>query len=217
METEYDSVNAALYSEHVKYDQACKRVLAEKRFLARILKRCVEEYKDSTFDEIAGYIEGTPEIGETQMRPDNPRITGADTEDGSIFEQTIRYDVKFNAAVPGSDDGIGLIINLEAQKKYDTGYPLVKRGVYYCCRLISSQYGREFTKSHYGKLKKVLFDLALHGRAEIEAEYDHRVRNIRKACRRELLRAPRALRYAENRDGLSRRGSTGRNSSGVRR
>ena len=155
METEYDSVNAALYSEHVKYDQACKRVLAEKRFLARILKRCVEEYKDSTFDEIAGYIEGTPEIGETPMRPDNPRITGADTEDGSIFEQTVRYDVKFNAAVPGSDNNIGLIINLEAQKKYDTGYPLVKRGVYYCCRLISSQYGREFTRSHYGKLRKV--------------------------------------------------------------
>ena len=31
----------------------------------------------------------------------------------------------------------------------------MKRGIYYCCRMISSQYGREFTGSHYEKLKKV--------------------------------------------------------------
>ncbi|RKJ47511.1 hypothetical protein D7X25_22080, partial [bacterium 1XD42-8] len=35
------------------------------------------------------------------------------------------------------------------------GYPLIKRGIYYCCRMISSQYGREFTGPHYEKIKKV--------------------------------------------------------------
>jgi len=31
----------------------------------------------------------------------------------------------------------------------------VRRALYYCCRLISSQYGREFTHSEYQKIKKV--------------------------------------------------------------
>ena len=50
---------------------------------------------------------------------------------------------------------ISLIINVEAQNDYYPGYPLITRGVYYCCRMISSQYGREFTGPDYGKLKKV--------------------------------------------------------------
>ena len=35
------------------------------------------------------------------------------------------------------------------------GYPLVKRGFYYDARLISAQYGTEFNKSEFGKIKKV--------------------------------------------------------------
>ena len=35
------------------------------------------------------------------------------------------------------------------------GYPIVKRNLYYCCRLVSSQYGTDFTNSHYEKIKKV--------------------------------------------------------------
>ena len=46
-------------------------------------------------------------------------------------------------------------MNVEAQNDFYPGYPLTKRGIYYCCRMISSQYGREFTGSHYEKLKKV--------------------------------------------------------------
>ena len=44
---------------------------------------------------------------------------------------------------------------MEAQNDFYPGYPLIKRGIYYCCRMISSQYGREFTGSHYEKIKKV--------------------------------------------------------------
>ena len=35
------------------------------------------------------------------------------------------------------------------------GYPLLKRAVYYCGRMISSQYGTVFVKSHYEKIQKV--------------------------------------------------------------
>jgi hypothetical protein len=47
-----------------------------------------------------------------------------------------------------------LIINIESQNKYNPGYTLEKRGVYYLSRLISSQYNVEFTKSNFDKLKK---------------------------------------------------------------
>ena len=43
------------------YDAACKRVLSEKAILARIMKSCLEEYKDCDVNDIAEkYIEGQP-------------------------------------------------------------------------------------------------------------------------------------------------------------
>ncbi len=35
------------------YDAACKRVLSEKSILARIMKACLDEYKDCDANEIA--------------------------------------------------------------------------------------------------------------------------------------------------------------------
>lgn len=48
-----------------------------------------------------------------------------------------------------------MILNVEAQNNFYPGYPIIKRGIYYCSRMISSQYGVEFTESHYEKIKKV--------------------------------------------------------------
>ena len=67
----------------------------------------------------------------------------------------MRYDIRFYAKAPGEDGLISLIINVEAQNRYDPGYPLLKRALYYCSRMISAQYGTEFTKSEYGNIKKV--------------------------------------------------------------
>ena len=40
-----------------KYDAACKALLSEKVILARIMKGCIEEYKDCSIEEIENYIE----------------------------------------------------------------------------------------------------------------------------------------------------------------
>ena len=140
------------------YDAACKRVLSEKPILARIMKSCLDEYKDCDVNDIAEkYIEGQPQVSAVPVMPDEDStiIDGMDTEDKSVREGTVFYDIRFRAIVPGSDERIGLIINVEAQNDFYPGYPLIKRGIYYCCRMISSQYGREFTGSHYEKIKKV--------------------------------------------------------------
>ena len=81
-------------------------------------------------------------------------ISGMDTEDKSVREGTVTYDIRFRAIVPDSEEQIALIINVEAQNDFYPGYPLIKRGIYYCSRMISSQYGREFTGSHYKKSRR---------------------------------------------------------------
>lgn len=150
-----------------RYDKATKKLLANKIVLAHIMKGCVQEYQNCTVEEIAEkYIEGTPEVGSAGVHVDDTNretgdmIHGSNTEDSTLTEGTIYYDVRFDAVAPrakadGQEERICLIVNVEAQNKFNPGYPLVKRAVYYCSRLISAQRGSVFGKSEYGKIKKV--------------------------------------------------------------
>ena len=152
--------NIRVIDEKASYDAACKRLLSEKIILAWIMKNCLEEYRDCDVDEIAGkYIEGTPQVGEVAVGPDESShasmIQGAGSQDTSLTEGTVTYDIRFLAIAPVSGELIRLIINIEAQNDFYPGYPLIKRGIYYCSRMISAQYGTEFTKSHYENIKKV--------------------------------------------------------------
>lgn len=140
------------------YDAACKRILSEKGIIAQILQGCVNEFRDcSTDDIIHKYIQGTPEVSSVVVEPNGTfsRIENQHTEDKSESEGTVFYDVRFNAVAPDDGDLIELIINIEAQNAFNPGYPLLKRAIYYCSRMISSQYGTVFVKSDYGKIKKV--------------------------------------------------------------
>ena len=144
------------------YDNVCKKILANKIILAWIMKSCLPEYRDCSIDEIAGqYIEGEPQISKTALHQDEqilktaPTIKGLNTEDTSICEGTVTFDIRFNAVAPISGSLISLIINVEAQNDFYPGYPIIKRNIYYCSRMISAQYGTEFTNAHYEKIKKV--------------------------------------------------------------
>lgn len=152
--------NIRIADDKAKYDAACKSLLSEKIILAWIMKSCIEEYKDCDVHEIAEqYIEGIPQVSEVAVLPDETKpsiIRGLNTEDSSITEETITYDIRFLAVIPTSKhEKIQLIINVEAQNDFYPGYPLIKRGIYYCSRMISAQYGTEFLDSHYEKIKKV--------------------------------------------------------------
>lgn len=147
---------------HADYDAACKRLLSEKVILAWIMKNCLKEYRNCSIQEIMdNYIEGEPQIAKVPVTPDetnivtNSMIKGLSTEDKTITEGTVTYDIRFLATAPKSKDFIRLILNIEAQNDFYPGYPLLKRGIYYCSRMISAQYGTEFTASHYENIKKV--------------------------------------------------------------
>ena len=142
--------------ENAKYDAACKRLLSEKYILAWIMKSCLTEYQDCTVKEIAEkYVEGQPSVESIPVAPDktNPVIRGLRTEDSSQTEGTVTYDVRFYAYAPGAKKLIRLIINVESQLK--AGYPLLKRAIFYGSRMISSQYGTEFTHAEYSGICKV--------------------------------------------------------------
>ena len=124
------------------------------------MKSCLEEYANCSIQEIMEqYIEGEPDIGQVPVNMDekvlSEQIETASVEDNSVYEGTVSYDIRFYANTPGTGERNRLIINIEAQNDFYPGYPIVKRGIYYCSRMISSQYGVEFTESHYDRIKKV--------------------------------------------------------------
>ena len=145
--------------QNAQYDACAKRILGNKQILAHIIKAAIPGFQDMKPSEIIPYIEGEPLIGNVRMEPGltNPSMTdvisGINTEDTEHSEGKIYFDVLFYLL-----EATGLskvIINVEAQRKEDAGYPIINRGVYYGCRNISSQKGREFTHSNYGDIKKV--------------------------------------------------------------
>jgi len=103
--------------DNARYDAACKRVLSEKVILARIMKSCLTEFQDCDVNEIAEkFIEGQPQVSTIPVLPDEDStlISGMDTEDKSVREGTVTYDIRFRAIALGSGEPIGLIINVEA-------------------------------------------------------------------------------------------------------
>ncbi|MBR3623319.1 MAG: hypothetical protein IKN43_08240 [Selenomonadaceae bacterium] len=144
------------YSEDkIRYDAACRNILADKHILAWILKGTLTEYKDNTIEEIIKCIE-PPEVGSVRVEDTNApeRVVGISDSYKDLFEGDIFYDIRFSAST--KDTLSNLIINIEEQNDYHPGYPILKRAAYYCGRMISAQNGTIFSGQDYGKLRKVV-------------------------------------------------------------
>ena len=150
-------------SDDAKYDNSVKALLANKSILTWILKCCVDEFKSFDLKQISDCIQGTPEISTKAVHRNeedevvldgNEEIIGDNSEDSSVTETKITYDLRFTALVPMTDKAVELIINIEAQKNRPN-YDLRSRVIYYMSRLISAQYGTVFHKSEYNKIEKV--------------------------------------------------------------
>jgi hypothetical protein len=142
----------------VPYDSSCKKLLANKELLARTMKDCIDDFKPCRIkDIIEKYIEGDPLISTEPVNADGKirdagQITGMTTEDKSLTEGTVTFDIKFAAFTP---KGEKVIINIEAQNDFNPGYLLEDRAGYYCARMVVAQNGTEFKHSEYGKIKRV--------------------------------------------------------------
>lgn len=142
-----------------KYDEVCKELFQNKEIIAPILREVVPEYRNSTLEEVIGYIDADS-IEDDPVDDVSVRIEGLPTEQGSVSDKLIRYDTHFKAVNPIlSSEGlcIHLHIDLEVQNNYrpeSPSYPIVKRGIYYVAREISGQLGVLTERTDYGALQK---------------------------------------------------------------
>ena len=150
-----------------RYDAAARKLVAQKSILAYILKSTMDEFADIPVKQIAEeLIEGSPLVSETAVFQDTPdkdgkmngssRVQEMATEDVSVLEGTVRYDIRFVVRMPGINERIEIIVNIEIQNNDKPGYPIPKRGIYYGARMVSSQRGTLFRDQKYGKIKKVV-------------------------------------------------------------
>jgi hypothetical protein len=160
------SQNISVAGDESQYDAACKRLLSNKTILAWIMKTCLTEYQELSIEEIVeNCFAEEPNVGKYTVHQDEApfrknsngeQIESAATEDSTIQEGVVRYDIRFHAKVPSTHETINLIINVESQNIQSPGYPLIKRALYYCSRMISAQKETIFTGSDYGKINKVV-------------------------------------------------------------
>ena len=107
---------------------------------------------------VDGCFAGQTFISEVPAAPDETGafLRGRDYGLTSPTEGSVYFDILFDAAVPSKkDDSVRLLVNVEAQSDFYPGYSLLRRGIYYCGRLLSAQAGTVFSHSHYEKLRKV--------------------------------------------------------------
>ena len=143
-----------------QYDENAKRLLGNKSILAHILTSTVEEFRDMNPADVEGYIEGEPcissvpvEPGLTNIKQGGKRLAGLNSESADVNEGVVRFDIVFYVRLK---DGVSqIIINIEAQKDAPSGYSILNRGIFYACRLISSQKERDFVNTNYDEIKRV--------------------------------------------------------------
>lgn len=130
------------------YDQKFKQLMCDRVFLTPILKNIVPEYENLKLEEIEHLI--SPQ-GDVEVSPEL-----YDSEDVGKGEETkTHYDVLVNCSLPGGETAyVDFFFDLEMQQRNNPGYKISKRGMYYCCRLISRQL-KNLKNGSYSKLKKV--------------------------------------------------------------
>lgn len=134
-----------------RMDGICKRLISEKAVLARLLKLTVEEYRELSVEEILDRIQrhevliGTEALDSVTALPG--KVIGANTEiheDGAFTN----FDLFLQTDTP---DGAGIQLDIEIQQN-ESGANIEERGAYYEARMTSTQKGRYFMGSEYGKL-----------------------------------------------------------------
>lgn len=172
-----NTVGHAINNEKSYLDAGCKALLGCTAVAAFIVKNCIPEFHDMSLEKIQEYIiykkaksQMTPEeLAEIQANNTSPveigchivddlpdKLNEKNVESKSTNEGTIYYDVLFDIGMPGGKSPPSrVIVDIEAQNHFNPGYSMLKRGSFYCGRMISAQKETVFRNSDYNKLQKV--------------------------------------------------------------
>ncbi len=140
------------------YDQKAKKILSIKGILAYVLKECVTEFKGMEYKAITKCI-GKTQISKVIVDQNMPlaeakRVQSLGEEHSNLNDAYIRYDLLFYVTVSTTKERIKLYINLEAQRRIPSAYPLLRRANVYVANGIAMQKGVEYENSDYGNVKK---------------------------------------------------------------
>ena len=142
MEKTANQLGRVLYdkSRNPALDMAVKKILSQRPILAFILHNAVSDFEMFSMDEIQKMID-TPHISSIAVDPGstNDMITGEPKDYGETGEGLTVYDIRFDAAIPGTEEGVtyDVMIDVEAQANQYKPYDMETRGIAYCCRMIS--------------------------------------------------------------------------------
>ena len=165
--------------KEAQYDEQSRRLLSMTEILAWILKSCVDEFKEydipfimkncfvgkpiisqmavhQDMPDMPEQAEQTEKADQSEQPAVNQYVETMNSEDVTIKEHTVVYDIRFRAYVPKTNEIIELIVDLEIQKDSSSILRIIRRGIYYVSRMISAQFGTEFQGEHYEKIKKVI-------------------------------------------------------------
>lgn len=113
-----------LAADKIRYDECAKKVLSYRAIIAWILKYCTKEFSKYTVSYIyENCLPGKVEISSRAVHQDemdkeenekklggNQRVDGQNTEANSIKEQTVYYDIRFGAILPGKKNQSRLLL-----------------------------------------------------------------------------------------------------------
>ena len=145
----------AICGRDARLDANCKNLLSCKGIAAFVMKSTIKEYENLSLDEISALIIGEPEVSERLVDDVPEQIQTKNSESSSANDGLIRYDVVFNARLPGENDAAKIIIDIEAQNAFKPKYNLLTRATYYLGRLLSEQKETIFHNSDYNLIRKV--------------------------------------------------------------
>ena len=149
--------------DEAKLDRNVKKIFFHEAVLAPLMRMCIPGFQNYSDEYIvANCFTEKPVINKYSVHQDeggkldgDQRVTQMNSEDNASNEQVIHYDIRYTAIVPGTEQRIKVVINLEIQDDHNLGYRVVTRGLYYCSRMISAQYGTVFTHQEHDRIQKV--------------------------------------------------------------
>ena len=150
-----NTAGQAICGKEARLDANCKNLLSCKGIAAFVMKSTIKEYENLSLDEISALIIGEPEVSERLVDDIPEQIQTKDSESSSSNDGLIRYDVVFDARLPGGNDAAKIIIDVEAQNAFKPKYHLLTRATYYVGRLLSEQKETIFHNSDYNLIRKV--------------------------------------------------------------
>ena len=175
-------------------DASSKVIFASVPFMAQILKDCVGELAsygqkeimelcqkaDIHFATVPVHDQQTAaEIlmkqSDRQPSPMDNLSSASSVEDASMSEGAVHFDLLIELTIPMPDGKhIAVVVNVEIQNDGDNICRIIKRGIYYCSRLISRQKNRTFKAPKYEKIQKVYSIWLLAAADDLLANSIHR-------------------------------------------